>query len=264
MKQNDEKVNAVGKSLEILLAFVPDNEAIGTVELSRKLGFHKATTSRILQNLIDFDFVQQNPHTKKFTLGPAIYKLGQAISNSLTHDLEQIAKPHLNALRDQFDETVVLEVWSGNSTLIAYIAETHRPVRVAGRIGNRLPIHAAAGAKAILAVSEPKFVKSLMSELLAALTPNTITTSADFLDNMAECRAQGFACDREELDVGISAVGVPIFDPNNNPIAAIVAVMPTQRFTDDPNSSLILSMKKTATTISQEFLELVFTGNSMP
>ena len=34
---------------------------------------------------------------------------------------------------------------------MAYIAEGPRPVRLAGSIGDRLPIHAAAGAKAILA-----------------------------------------------------------------------------------------------------------------
>ena len=39
----------VEKTLKILLAFQHHNEAVGTVELSDILGFHRTTVSRILK-----------------------------------------------------------------------------------------------------------------------------------------------------------------------------------------------------------------------
>ncbi|MBW1775846.1 MAG: helix-turn-helix domain-containing protein, partial [Deltaproteobacteria bacterium] len=45
------KINSIDKALNILGAFAPYNREPGTIEISRKLGFHKATVSRILQNL---------------------------------------------------------------------------------------------------------------------------------------------------------------------------------------------------------------------
>jgi hypothetical protein len=35
-----EKSNSIAKALKILSAFVPNNEEMGTVEISQKLGFH--------------------------------------------------------------------------------------------------------------------------------------------------------------------------------------------------------------------------------
>src|SRR5262245_20194630 len=124
--RQDDKATAIEKALEILLAFAPHNQEWSTTELSEKLNFHKATTSRILLTLAEYNFVQQDPQTKKFSLGQAVHRLGSALSESLSNNFVQIAKPYLNALRDSVGETVTLELWSGDSTVMTYIAESGR------------------------------------------------------------------------------------------------------------------------------------------
>ena len=75
--------NGIGKALIILQSFAEGNGELGTIEISQKLGFHKATVSRILLNLNRHDFVYQDPKTKKYSLGPSILLL----SNSNLDDI---------------------------------------------------------------------------------------------------------------------------------------------------------------------------------
>jgi DNA-binding IclR family transcriptional regulator len=251
--RQDDKANAIEKALEILLAFAPHNQELGTTELSEKLNFHKATTSRILLTLAEYGFVQQNPNTKKFGLGQAVHKLGSALSESLSNGFVQIAKPYLDELRDKLDETITLELWSGDSTVMTYIAESSHPVRVAGRIGDRLPFHAAAGAKAILSFAAPHRVEALLQEELERLTPTTVTDPEHFKQQLLTFKQQGFAIDYEEIDIGICAVGAPIFNHQHQAFAAVVVVTPTQRLADLPDSLNVTALKQTAQAISAHY-----------
>ena len=78
MEKQKLNSNAVEKALCILMAFYPRNSEMGTVDLSRKTGFHIATVNRILQILARNRFLSQNPLTRKFNLGPSVFALGEA------------------------------------------------------------------------------------------------------------------------------------------------------------------------------------------
>ena len=253
MRQSCQKANAIEKALEILLSFTPHNQELGTSEISQKLGYHKATTSRILLTLTERGFLRQNPLTKKFTLGHAIHELGLALTDSLSNNFVQIAKPYIDALRDKVDETITLELWSGDQTVMTYIAENGRPVRVAGRVGDRLPFYAAAGSKAILSFVAPHRLDALLQQELNRMTPTTVTDPEHFKEQLLKFRQQGFAVDYEEIDVGICAIGVPIFNHENRSFAAVVVVTPTQRLDDSPNSPTVMALKQTAKAISTNF-----------
>ena len=68
-------MNSIDKTLMILSSFAPHNQECGTVEISHRLGFHKATVSRILLTLTRHEFLAQNALTRKFTLGPSVMTL---------------------------------------------------------------------------------------------------------------------------------------------------------------------------------------------
>lgn len=245
-----DKVTAIEKALSLLMAFVPHNEERGTTDLSDQLQFHKATTSRILRTLVEHGFLQQNSATKKFSLGRSIQALSTALTTSLTHNLVQIAQPHVDALRNQIGEDVGLEVWSGSGTTWVYAAENDEPLRISNRQGHALPFHAAAGAKAILAFTAPHTLDSLLSQELPRLTPATLTDPSALRQQLQEFQQQGYAVDREEVRTGISALGAPIFNHEGKPFAAVVVIIPTQRLIADPDSPIVRALKETAAAIS--------------
>ena len=182
MKQITGKANSTEKALEILLSFTPYNQEMGTVEISQKLGFHKATVSRILHTLTNYGLLQQDAKTRKFRLGQSAINLGLAVNRSINSEMVLLGKPYIDALRDALKETVVLELVSGRSAVIAYIAEGSGPIRIKGAVGDRRPVHAAAGAKAILAFSPPEMKEQLLKEEMKQLTPNTSTDVKVLLD----------------------------------------------------------------------------------
>jgi DNA-binding IclR family transcriptional regulator len=252
MKQSSRKANSTEKALEILLSFTPHNQEMGTVEIAHKLGFHKATVSRILHTLAHYSFLQQDAQTKKFRLGQSAINLGLAVNQSINSDMVLLAKPYIDALRDALKETVVLEVVSGRSAVIAYIAEGPGPIRIKGTVGDRRPVHAAAGAKAILAFSPPEMKEQFLKEEMKRLTPNTITVPGVLLDQLQEIRRQGFAIDNEEVNIGINALGAPIFNHEGRPVAAVVAAGLSHAITWEGASAIVPVLKEAAEKISAQ------------
>jgi DNA-binding IclR family transcriptional regulator len=252
VRQSSRKRNSIDKALIILTSFAPYNQEMGTVELSQKLGFHKATVSRILQNLVRRGFLSQNSQTKKFMLGPSVVDLARAVNQSLKSNLVHIAKPFVDDLRDRLKETIIFEVLSGETTFMAYIAEGARLVRLAGSIGDRVPIHASAGAKALLAFSPNDVRNRLLNVKLHRFTQNTITDKKKLNRQLDEIQIRGVAFDDEEIDEGTSAIGAPIFNHEERPVAALVVAGPSQRFSTGRDSHLVTELKTAAAKISAQ------------
>jgi DNA-binding IclR family transcriptional regulator len=243
---------AVEKALDILISFTPHNQEIGTLELSRKMGLHKSTVSRLLHVLTRKGLLQQHPETMKFQLGPSAMTIGAAIRKSLETNLVHIAKPYMEHLRDSLNETIALEVFSGTNTVLAHIAEGPHRTNLAGSIGDILTVHAAAGAKAILAFSSSEVQQMILSRKLHRLTPNTITEPATLQKQFEKIRKHGLSFDKEEHDVGTNAMGTPIFNDEGKPVAALVVAGPSQRIKFRLNSAIALGLKDTAGKISKQ------------
>ncbi|MBI5116365.1 IclR family transcriptional regulator [Candidatus Poribacteria bacterium] len=252
MKQERQKANAVQKALDILLAFVPENQEMGPTELSKKLQFHKATTSRIMLDLAGKGFLQQSLHTKKFSLGRSALEIGKAINLSLSSNLVPLAKPHIDDLRATIRDTIVLEVFTGTATFVAYIAEGPQYICLAGRLGDRLPVHGAAGAKSVLAFLAPELVSRILGDNLPPLTPNTITNPRLLRNELEQIRRQGFSCSNGEVDIGINAIAAPVFNHSNEPVAAVVVAGPSNRIPIGADSPLVPPLKETAARITDE------------
>ena len=253
MQHISKSHQSLEKALILLLAFGNQNREMGTVEIGEKLGFHKSTVSRMVKVLTAYRFLQQNPQTKKFSLGPAISRLFHSLSQSLKTNMVHIAKPFLDDLRDQIKETVILEVLSGESMVMAYVAEGPRMVRLAGNIGDRVPFHAASGAKAFLAFSSPELRDALLEKKLRSFTQNTITDRENLHQHFEQIRKDGFAFDNEEIDEGTRAVGAPVFNHENRPLAAIIIAGPAQNITGNADSPIVMALKETAKKLSQQF-----------
>jgi len=223
------------------------------VEIGAKLGFHKSTVSRMVKVLTAYRFLQQNPQTRKFSLGPAISRLSRSLNQSLKTNMVHIAKPFIDELRDHIRETVILEVVSGESMVMAYVAEGPRMVRLAGRIGDRVPSHAASGAKAFLAFSPPEVRDALLGKKLRQFTQNTITDLETLHEHFEEIRRDGFAFDDEEIDKGTRAVGAPVFNHENRPVAAIIIAGPAQSINGHADSPIVTALKETAEKLSEQF-----------
>lgn len=254
-KKSEQKLTAIEKTLEILVAFSDSDRELGTVEISEITGFHKATTSRILATLASYGLVTQEGKNKKFNLGPLAYKLGISKASQSIQALVNVSKPRIDLLRDNINETISLEVWTGNSTIACYLAESRNPLRVSMLPADLLPVHAPAGAKAILSFLRVDQINKLLDEELDSFCDNTITLKEELHRKLIKYNKQGYSVDNEELHLGIFAIGVPIFDYLHKPIAAVVAVMPATRVNEQRVAEIVKELKKTSSYIAGQVNE---------
>jgi IclR family KDG regulon transcriptional repressor len=252
-KPND--YHSVQKALQILLAFVPHNNELGTSEVSVRLGLHKSTVSRLLNVLASYGFLQHDAKTRKFRLGISAAKISTAIKQSLGEQLIGIAQPHLDELRNDIGETVALEVWVGNITIMAYRAEVLRLRRVfLLKPGDRVDIHVSAGARVILAFLAPHVVDSVLRGPFERYTANTIVDPNILKEQIRKARDEGFAISRGERHPDSNIIAVPIFDYEKRPVAAISLFTTTERLPQLLETDAISKLNQTAARISAKLL----------
>jgi DNA-binding IclR family transcriptional regulator len=236
------------------MEFMPNNQSKGLVELSKRTGIHPSTVSRLLHGLSLRGFIEQDVASKKFVLGKTVADLGRAFLHSLQGNLVNIARPVIDELSDRIEETIALEIWSGSGTVLACRTLARHKLQVSGETGSRMPIHAAAGAKAILAHSEPDFVNRALGGRFEKFTQNTVTEPASLKDQFEKIRKEGVAFDREEVETGVFAIGAPIFDAREEPVAGIVLTFPINRLETCYSGENVSKLKDAAREISSRLL----------
>lgn len=244
--------SSIDKAIQILQKLSHENGEIGTSELGRKLGFHKATVSRILIKLAEYDFVYKNKQNRKYGLGSAIHHLAMSMADINFEHVMQIARPHIDELSNIVEETVALEVWLGNSTVPTYSAIPQNNFKVVSPPGEPLAAHAAAGAKSILAYTHSDRADILLTGELMQITKNTITDKIKLKQLLATYVQQGYSIDHEEMHIGICAIAAPIFNHLRQPIAALVVLVSTSRADKLSDQNLVNNLKAKATLISKE------------
>jgi DNA-binding IclR family transcriptional regulator len=241
------------RAVNFLKVLIPHNQPVGTNQLSQEFSLNKSTVSRILNVMKENGLLYQDPGTKKYQLGPLVAEMAMALNRSLDSHLISIAQHFLDALSVDTGEGVALEVLSGKSSILAYQMPTRKTLQVSVSLGERLPVHVAAGAKIIMAFSDPDFVEKLLDKKLMRFTPNTITDAEVIKKNLIEYRRRGVAFDHGELDEDVHTVAAPVFNYKKIPIAAAVVVVPTTRMGNkQEKAKLAHAVKKTAKLISSK------------
>ncbi len=208
-----------------------ESEGLGVTELSRRVGADKSVVHRTLALLMFHDYVDQDPVSKKYTLGFKVMELaGKRLRNI---DLLSIAKPILRDLVRETGELIVLAVMIGD--VLAYLdkEEGSQVVRISGGLGQPIPLHSTASGKAILAhMPESELVPLLRDKGLPPITEKTITDFVAFKKHLAQVRVRGYAVDDEETYLGIRCVAAPIRDHRGVAVASLSISGPVHRITE--------------------------------
>jgi DNA-binding IclR family transcriptional regulator len=246
--------HSVGKALEILKLFIPDNQERSTVGVARDLDLNVSTVSRLLNALTVHNFLQQNTRTKKFSLGKASLDLGKAVDKSINEQIVLMAKPHIDSLRDSLDIHGGLEILLGKNAVLIYRAISQRRLDV-GPLPPEpkiLPVHVTAGARAIMAFSPTKVVDLLLKNKFNRLTSSTITDRSILKKKLSEFKEMGVSFDRGESNPYCTYIGAPVFNHEKLPIAAVVVWDSNKRIKGAFEKEVIEALKETAAKISAE------------
>jgi DNA-binding IclR family transcriptional regulator len=219
-------------------------------QLATALGVHKTTVLRLLRTLAEQHFVFRDGH-HRYHLGSQVFELaGRGLDQ---REVRGIAAPHLAAFNRAHGRTTHLSELSGSEIVYIDKLESQDHVRMASRIGLRAPVHSTAAGKVLVADLPPAELESVLAGVtFARMTPNTLTSREDYLAELAQVRAQGWAHDREENEHSINCIGAPVRDASGRAVAAVSVSVPDIVLTDEQVLELLPALLTVTEKISRD------------
>jgi IclR family transcriptional regulator, KDG regulon repressor len=225
-----DAVKSVAKVLDILEHVAASKQPVSVSDLARGTGFNVSTAFRLVQTLVARGYVEQQDGQRSYVLGTRLYQLASAYLQG--SDLATLARPHLEALRDEVGETVYLVIFSQGEIVQLCKADGPHVVSASIRSSEREPAYCTATGKVLLSgLSDEAFRSYLAAVKLTPYTAQTITSRAKLEREIESVRAEGFALDLEEYAENLCCLSVPVRHPHGGEITAAISVaMPKLRF----------------------------------
>ncbi|MFN3333844.1 MAG: IclR family transcriptional regulator, partial [Caldilinea sp.] len=161
-------------------------------------------------------------------------------------------RPSLVTLAEQSGETATLEMLVENYVLVIDEVASSNPMGMTQDVGNRLPLHATATGKVLLASRTDAEIDQLLAEPLAPLTEQTIVDRVQLRAELARVRQEGIAIAIGELEPGFTAVAAPVVDRERQVIAAISVGGPSLRLTAERLPAIAAMVQMSARQISRQ------------
>jgi IclR family transcriptional regulator, acetate operon repressor len=177
-------------------------------ELAEATSLPMPTVHRLLRFLTSQGYARQE-RSKRYALGLRMIRLGQSASRGLGPWIT----PYLTRLVDLFGETANMALLEGDACV--YVAQVPSPqsMRMFTEVGRAVSAHCTAVGKAILADEDAGAVRALLARTgMEARTEHTITEPEALLRALEQVRAQGYAMDDQEQELGVRCVAVAVPD----------------------------------------------------
>lgn len=223
--QGEGANSVLGKARLILEAFRHDDIELSLSELSRRTGVSKASVHRLSQELVGWGMLERSG--SEYRLGMRAFELGSRVPRFRV--LRDAVRPSMERLHFTTGEAVHLVVKDGLEGIylekVAAGERSAKPSRIAGR----MPLHATATGKVLLAFSPSSVLEEVMSRELAHFTPYTTVAPGMLLKQIRRIREDGWALEEEEVTLGYCSVAVPLFSGNRLLLGALSITAPTYR-----------------------------------
>lgn len=205
---------AVERALSMLV-LLGQRGPSGVTELARELGVHKSTASRLMTTLEKFRFVEQAGSRGKFQLGFGIVRLAGATAAQL--DIAREGKSICTRLASELRGTVSLSVLDGGGATTV----TQEPSTVRNWIGLRLPLHATASGKVLLANFGFEELEEFLRQPLPRFTDRTVVSRGALTAELNRVRDRGWATACGEFEAELHSVSVPVRGPGGRVAGAL-------------------------------------------
>ena len=198
----------LGRYVRILESVAPSRTGLTLTEISQEAGLQAGTVHRLLRGLLDLGLLRARAGSKSYVPGPRLKNLLH-----LTMDMAEysdLAQSTLDRLVEEFEETAHLARLNGDCAESVLMKQPLGSDRAFVQPGRRLPLHAAASGKALLAFQDEVFVSRYLAGPRVRYTERTKVGEAEIRREMERIREDGMAVCENELDAGVLSYGHPV------------------------------------------------------
>lgn len=198
--------SVTGRVLSILAVFEKSLSPRSLSEISAETGLALSTTHRLVGELEQWGALQRDPQGR-YQIGLRLWELGQHAGRQV----REIARPLLQDLYSLTQRTVHIAIRENTEALYIDRVYGTRRVPQASRVGGRLPLHATAVGKVLLAFDEAWLREAVLAQPLESRTPYTQVDPAALRQELAIVAERGYAVAIEEVREGSASIAVPVF-----------------------------------------------------
>lgn len=205
-------VRAVDRAIALLRAFRPEQPRLGLSELSRQVGLDKGTARRLLSTLQLNELVEHDERTQTYALAVGLAELGSAVPTG--RELRDIAGPCLTEIAEKTGATSFLWVHVAGRGLCVDRVRASLPHVDATwfAVGAQAPLNCGGGPRVLLAYLDDEQRRLALSIDMPRRAPASQTDPELLWREAERIRAQGWELAADDFFIGLTGVGVPIFD----------------------------------------------------
>lgn len=193
------------RGLNVLIA-VGEYGELRAEEIAAEVEVPVSTVYRYLRTLRDMELVEERDGS--YVPG---WRLLELSGQDLAHTrLVEVGHSFLREISEATGETAVLTVRAGTHAVCLRQVESRRPLRLAFKIGQLLPLYAGAGQRVLLAYAPSTVVEQVLRNPLRSITERTLDRQV-VERQLEEIRRNSYLISHGELYDGAVAVAIPVF-----------------------------------------------------
>ncbi len=245
-----ENVQSVERALDIIEVLAVEPEGLGVTEIAGRLNLHKSTAHRLISTLAGRGYLEKTD-SGNYKVGIKLIGAVSCYINSL--ELQTEARPYLAKITGALNLTAHLGVLDGNQVVYIEKMDVVSSVKLYSQIGLHVHAYCSSLGKCLLSNYSKEDLENRMANCsFMKFTEKTIGSMEEFHEEMIKVRAQGWAMDDEESEVGHRCIGTPIYDYRGDIIASISASGPTAQLTRERIPEVVATLKDAAIQLSRD------------
>lgn len=211
---------SVSRAVALLRAVARSSEDGARLSnLARHVGLHAVTARRLLSVLVHEGLLSFDPQKKSYKIGIALYHIGSAAKQ---FEIRERFRSTLEKIADQTEDTVFLFVRRGNDAICIDRIEGRFPIRaLLVDVGVSRPLGLGASGLALIAFLPRDQFKKIFAANLKQYKCFPNFNSETILELAKKSFKRGYVVSESLFWPGVTAVSVPVFDENDNVIAAV-------------------------------------------
>jgi len=243
--ENKGSVGTLARGLDILELFAGGSPELTQTEISERLGLPVPTVHRLVKLLTERGWLVRDDASRRLRLGLGAARLLPAVR------LPDLAREPLRALAERSGETVNLATLEGAEVLYLVSETGANLLTLRSHVGLRLPVHATALGKCLLAQLDDETARRAAGrEPYGELTAKTVTTWERLRPQLERVRREGVAYSREEYEIGLHSIAVPLAWVDGDGPVAVNVSLPSSRAGRDATAELTRELRAAAARIS--------------
>ncbi len=198
------------------------------VDIAERSHLERPTAHRMLKALVAEGMVFRDVATKRYFLGPLLLELGQAASRQF--NLRELCTPALRRLAELTGDTSFLFVRDGNDAVCIERIQGTYPIQTPFvPVGGRHPLGVSAGGLALLSALPDDEIHEIVAANESRLAHYGALTGEQLVKLVKGAQRRKYSLIGEKAVTGVTAVGLPICNQTDIPIAAFAVAATTGR-----------------------------------